>query len=272
MPKTEAGLVPHAAADVFPRMRPAEYDGLKADIQANGVQFPIVLHEGRIVDGRHRYQACRELGIDCPTQEWSGKGSLVGFIYSANKHRRHLDSSQLAMVAAELLPYLEAESKVRQEQAGERGKEGGRGKTKPLAQDCAKGFSSGDGKAAAQAAELMGTSTRYVEEAKKLKRDAPELAAKVRDGELTLPQAKAALSPPPPKKISETFYANLSLIRQHLSGIRDQYGSVTHMFASPLWRNCDIEPVIEMTGLLHESLGKMHKEMLAYAKNRKAKA
>ena len=35
-------------------------------------------------------------------REWSGEGSLVAFVVSLNLHRRHLDESQRAMVAAKI--------------------------------------------------------------------------------------------------------------------------------------------------------------------------
>ena len=47
-------LVPHAAAELFPLMEGAEYEALKQDIAERGQLVPIVLHEGRILDGRNR--------------------------------------------------------------------------------------------------------------------------------------------------------------------------------------------------------------------------
>jgi hypothetical protein len=72
----------------------------------------------KIIDGRNRYRACRELGIEPKIQIWDGKGSLVEFVVSLNLHRRHLDSGQRAAVAVEILPLLEAEAKERQRAAG----------------------------------------------------------------------------------------------------------------------------------------------------------
>lgn len=43
------------------------YEGfieLKQDIQKNGQLVPILLRDGKVLDGRHRLRACRELGID----------------------------------------------------------------------------------------------------------------------------------------------------------------------------------------------------------------
>jgi len=50
----------------------------------------------------HRWIACQQLGISPQLKEWNGSGSLVEFVVSLNLHRRHLNESQRAMVAAKL--------------------------------------------------------------------------------------------------------------------------------------------------------------------------
>jgi ParB-like chromosome segregation protein Spo0J len=63
----------HPIADIFPLMEGAEYETLRADIAANGLQVPIWLHvDGRIIDGRNRYRACQETGAEITVQEWDG--------------------------------------------------------------------------------------------------------------------------------------------------------------------------------------------------------
>jgi hypothetical protein len=93
----------HPAAEIFPAMRPEEFAALKADIKANGQRDPVTLHEGTLLDGRNRARACRELKIECKTEEWGGEGGdPVAFVLSRNLHRRHLDTSGRAMVAARI--------------------------------------------------------------------------------------------------------------------------------------------------------------------------
>src|SRR5262245_33034956 len=97
----------HPVANLFPLMGPSEFDGLKADIAANWLREPIWTCNGQVIDGRSRLRACEELGIEPRFREWDGKGSLAEFVVSMNLHQRHLNASQKAAVAAEVLPLLE---------------------------------------------------------------------------------------------------------------------------------------------------------------------
>src|SRR5262245_28140855 len=111
-------LKPHPAAEIFPPMSEEEFRAFKEDIRQRQQIDPIVLLDGKILDGRHRYRACRELGLEPLTREWDGQGSPVEFVVSRNLHRRHLSGSQKATVAVDLLPWLEKEAKERQRAAG----------------------------------------------------------------------------------------------------------------------------------------------------------
>jgi len=98
---TAEQLTPHAAAEIFPQMDEGNFQELKDDIAANGQQEPIVTYQGQILDGRHRYRACTELGIEPLIREYEGDDPW-GFVVSMNLHRRHLNDSQRAMIAARL--------------------------------------------------------------------------------------------------------------------------------------------------------------------------
>lgn len=96
---TVLNLPAHPAADLFPLIQGVEFDDeLVADIAANGVREPVVLHDGKILDGRNRHRAAIAAGVDCPTREYDGDDP-VGFVISANLRRRHLNESQRAMIA-----------------------------------------------------------------------------------------------------------------------------------------------------------------------------
>lgn len=95
------GVQWHPAADVFPWMDDASAAELREDIRKNGVLEPIVFLDGAVLDGRNRYMAARQLGIDYPRVEYEGDDPF-GFVIAKNLHRRHLNESQRAMVAAHL--------------------------------------------------------------------------------------------------------------------------------------------------------------------------
>ena len=101
----------HAVAELFPLLRGRAFEELVADIKKNGLREPILLDaEGRIVDGRNRYRACLEAGVEPRFVKWEGEGSLAELALSLNLRRRHLDESQRALVAARLAELRENEA------------------------------------------------------------------------------------------------------------------------------------------------------------------
>lgn len=99
--RTEIALagVWHDFANLFPMLDAAAMEGLREDIRLHGVREPIIVHEGKILDGRNRYMCARDLGISFPVRDYDGDDALA-FVISHNLHRRHLTESQRASVAA----------------------------------------------------------------------------------------------------------------------------------------------------------------------------
>lgn len=91
----------HEYADLFPMMATADIARLADDIKENGQADPIVTYEGKILDGRNRYQACLMAEVKPQYTEYEGTTPLV-FVVSHNLHRRHLNESQRGMVGAKL--------------------------------------------------------------------------------------------------------------------------------------------------------------------------
>ena len=102
----------HEIANIFPMMQSDEYENLVADIKQNGLIEPIILYENKILDGRNRWKACIEAGVEPRFENYSGD-SPISYVISKNANRRHLSKSQLAMIATEVLPMLEEEAEKR---------------------------------------------------------------------------------------------------------------------------------------------------------------
>ena len=203
----------HEVADIFPLMTGEEFDALKADIAVNGQREPIWLHpDGSIIDGRNRHRACIDLDIAPHFRTWDGNGSLVAFVVSLNLHRRHLTSGQKAIIAAEILPMLEAEAKERQLSTLKQNADS------PLLKFLSNGATDddrNDSTAAAPAAAITGTNRTYVSEAKSLLQNAPDLAEQVKAGDIKITEARRQLAqrqkqeaPPLPTNKYRVWYAD----------------------------------------------------------------
>lgn len=92
----------HDAAAVFPMLPDDELDELAQDIKANGLQQPIVIKNGVLIDGRNRRAACERAGVVPAVRELNG-ADPVAFIISSNDRRRHLTKGQRATVLAKVL-------------------------------------------------------------------------------------------------------------------------------------------------------------------------
>jgi N6-adenosine-specific RNA methylase IME4 len=88
----------HPAADAFPMMESTRFDELKADIQAQGQLEPITVCDGMILDGRNRYKACTELGIEPLLRNYDG--DPWAYAWSLNGERRDLVAEQRYLIWA----------------------------------------------------------------------------------------------------------------------------------------------------------------------------
>lgn len=92
----------HDLANIFPLIEGAEFEELKNDIAANGLHEPVILCDGKILDGRNRYRAAAEVGVEPKYIHYQGSDPL-GYVVSLNLRRRHLSDDQRRMVAATLV-------------------------------------------------------------------------------------------------------------------------------------------------------------------------
>lgn len=197
----------HSVADIFPLLQGKEYEDLKADILQNGLIESIwtTPDNGEIIDGRNRYLACLDVGVQPRFRTWNGEGSLVDFVISLNLHRRHLNSSQSAVAAEKALPFYEAEAKERQREGGvittghrhitsfsENNDPKPRlqlGEMFPQAVTT-KPDKKRNHKAAKQVADKFNTNPHYVTDSKRIRANHPHLIILIESGKLDIPNAK----------------------------------------------------------------------------------
>ena len=171
----------HPIASIFPLLEGQEFEDLKANIQRNGLIKSVTVFEGKILDGRNRYRACTELGINFETRKFTGTAlEAVERVWSLNRVRRHLNPSQAAIAEARREQMYATYAPVR-EAAKERQREGGRTKVPQLIAEAPV-----NRETATIRASAAGTNREYVRQADRLVREKPDLAAAVERGEKTL--------------------------------------------------------------------------------------
>lgn len=165
----------HPLCTLFPRMIGEDFDALVADIAANGLQSPIVLHDGMILDGGNRYRACQIANVEPRFVQFDGE-SVVAFVLSANLRRRHMSIGQQAAIVSSAQDWSRAQSASRP--------------TKKAGNDA--GLST-----VADRAAQSGASDRTQRMADKVVRQSPgDLAIRVAHGEMSLPAAAKELFAP----------------------------------------------------------------------------
>src|SRR5436190_2809434 len=162
----------HELADLFPMLCEEELSELADQIERDGFDpaHPIVLFEGKILDGRNRWMACdclrREgrLASAPPFRPFDGESALQ-FVLRENIHRRHLDEGQRAVIARRLAT---------------------------MKQGARTDIASIGAMSQPEAAALLRVSRRSVQRVAEVAKKAPELLASIEQGKLTLHGATTA--------------------------------------------------------------------------------
>ena len=91
-------LIPHELANLLPMIEGSKFGELKEDIRKNGILEPIKIFEGRILDGRNRYKAGREVGYKFTANDFEiFEGTYMeaeAYVFSTNFLRRQLTNAQ----------------------------------------------------------------------------------------------------------------------------------------------------------------------------------
>ena len=127
---TEYQLHPYCVT--IPEIDQKTFDELVEDIRRNGLNYPIVKYKEKILDGRSRFEACKKAGIKprfielekiCPAVKKAKNNAekdniALNWVISQNLHRRHLNESQRALIAAKLANLRVGQSKVNAQMIG----------------------------------------------------------------------------------------------------------------------------------------------------------
>ena len=178
----------HPLSQAFPAMGADDFQSLKDSVETIGVQNPITLFEGMVIDGWHRYTAAHELGMECPGKQLDAWIDPVAFVRAQNKDRRHLPLSAWALIEVSLREWKPSHRPDKGELSS------------PL-------IASNQ-----EMADSVGVTKRTIQQAKAVQSNAaPEVIAAVKSGEIGLPKAAAiaklpkeeqaaAINKPAPKK------------------------------------------------------------------------
>jgi len=78
----------------LPKLSDTEFESLKADIKTNGLNIPIKIYDGLILDGRHRYRACLELGVEPRFEDVPKTEDPYLYVKSSALHRQFKNNIQ----------------------------------------------------------------------------------------------------------------------------------------------------------------------------------
>lgn len=169
----------HPYCEFIPEIDETVLDELAENIKQQGLNDPIVLFGGKILDGRSRYAACKKAEVTpkfvdfaavCPAvnkADSQDEKDKIAFdwVISHNVHRRHWSSSQRAMVLAKITTFS----------PGNPNFTAVKGDMPSITQK--------------EAAEKAGVSTVLLSHATKVLNEAPEMVSEIESGKLTVSKA-----------------------------------------------------------------------------------
>jgi len=191
----------HEAANVLPLLPEKELQDLADNIRRHGLEVPITVCRGLIVDGRNRLMACQLAGVEPRFEERNDIEDIAMWVWSLNGERRHLQSQEQKVliwrklhmmseeVQAKLKAVKDAERKAKAE--AQRGNDNAcKSETKVVQSGLLPENQPRDrNKSRAVIADAAKVSKTAVARAEALVKAAPELADKVASGEMRFSDA-----------------------------------------------------------------------------------
>lgn len=182
----------HPAANAFPMLPPDRLQCLADDIKATGLREAIRIYRGDIIDGRNRYAACQMSGIEPRFDNIPDDADPWAFVWSLNGERRDITGDQRYLIWKDCSEHSDAwqtEQRMIQDEANRKRSEAA--KEQPRTES---GFSekqvvpqvvaAPEHKSSTAKATASKTNRGTVERMDRLSRERPDLAVKVKAGDL----------------------------------------------------------------------------------------
>jgi len=242
------------ALNIFPEANEEDFNRLLEDIRNNGFDQsqPVIVYEGAILDGWNRYRACQAIGISPAIKTFNGDQSAALQLVMRTNKRRNLNKGQWATIAVEAEDVLKAIAEQVEKDRIEKQKANAVNQhSEPLGKKLPQPSTpKDDQKTATKAAEMFNTNRTYVNQAAKVKSEAPEAFEKVKAGKMTLQDAmkEVARKPTEPEwlqdelerkakvEAGETVVANFQRDK-HLIQWATQCGKMVPIDRTSKWGN-----------------------------------
>lgn len=187
----------HPIGAILPTLCGPAREAMVDDIRAHGKRMPVIMFEGKILDGWNSYVCALEAGKPLTYQHFEGTWKeAIAFVVSLNLTRRHLPPQQASMFAAQYRLMLKAIAEGREPIQGHGLKPDGNSR------ECVPGPIADvedplPVPTQAQTAAATGVSLSSLKRAETvLTRGTPELVSQVASGEVGLRDAAASITAP----------------------------------------------------------------------------
>jgi len=238
--------------EIFGNLNDTEYEDLKSDIEARGIQDPlhVVKQNGEyvVVSGHQRLKVARELGIDLPciirtdlVEEWQVEEQLI----KDNLLRRHLNDYQKVNAGErlEVIERIKAKEKLIISANLKERTETGQFKSSPKVAEIPPVVEvlKVEPKTRDIVSSQIGMSARQYDNAKKVKYEAPEpIKLKWRSGEISTGTAMAAIKKEEHKaKLEQKQVEKKQELTQPIDITNKKFNVI---LADPPWRYNDVVP------------------------------
>lgn len=173
---------------LIPPLAPDEYAQLEANIIAEGCRDPLVVWSGTLIDGHNRFEICERHGIEFATVEkdFESREAVMLWMEENQVGRRNLNDDQRAVIGDSI---RERRSKAA---VKARNPSGVNQHTIALSDTLTDKATAPKTDTRAAVAKEMNLPERKLRAAQEVRKKAPELAEKVRNGKMSLLEAKKA--------------------------------------------------------------------------------